>query len=61
MQTTTSTSVTQTSAVSLSTGLQIAATILLGTILLYGVGFASSDVAHNAAHDARHTFAFPCH
>jgi len=52
-------SVTQTSI--LSASLQISAAILLGTILLYGVGFASSDVAHNAAHDARHTFAFPCH
>ena len=59
MQTTLSTS--RTSSLTLSTGLQITAAIFLGAILLYGVGFAASDVAHNAAHDSRHTFAFPCH
>lgn len=35
--------------------------LLLGTFLLLGVGFASPDVIHNAAHDGRHAFAFPCH
>jgi cobalt transporter subunit CbtB len=35
--------------------------ILLGAILVYGVGFASPMAIHNAAHDARHAFAFPCH
>ena len=41
----------------------VAATVaaLLGTFLLIGVGFAHMDVLHNAAHDTRHTFAFPCH
>ncbi len=34
---------------------------LLGVFLLYGVGFAQPDVLHNAAHDGRHSFAFPCH
>lgn len=57
----TSLSTTRSSSLSLSAGLQIASAILLGMVLLYGVGFASSDVAHNAAHDSRHTFAFPCH
>lgn len=33
---------------------------LLGLIILYGVGFAPL-AAHNAAHDARHSTAFPCH
>lgn len=33
----------------------------LGLFLLYGAGLAQSDVLHNAAHDARHAFAFPCH
>jgi cobalt transporter subunit CbtB len=37
------------------------AAILLGVFLLYGVGFAGSQTIHNAAHDARHAFAFPCH
>ena len=58
---TTSLSTTHTSALTLSTSLQITAAIILGAVLLYGVGFAASDVAHNAAHDSRHTFAFPCH
>ena len=35
--------------------------IMLGAILLYGVGFASPMTIHNAAHDSRHAFAFPCH
>ncbi|MCP5421107.1 MAG: CbtB-domain containing protein [Gammaproteobacteria bacterium] len=33
---------------------------LLGLVILYGVGFAPL-AAHNAAHDARHSVAFPCH
>jgi cobalt transporter subunit CbtB len=37
------------------------AAILLGTFLVLGVGFAHSDILHNAAHDSRHSFAFPCH
>jgi cobalt transporter subunit CbtB len=43
---------------------RIAATLaaaLLGSFLVYGVGFAHSDTLHNAAHDGRHAFAFPCH
>ncbi len=35
--------------------------ILLGTFMLYGVGVAPLEAAHNAAHDSRHSFAFPCH
>lgn len=34
---------------------------LLGLFLIYGVGFAQPAAIHNAAHDARHSFAFPCH
>ena len=34
---------------------------LLGVFLLWGVGFAQPNVLHNAAHDARHAFSFPCH
>ena len=37
------------------------AAIVLGLLLLYGTGFAGSQTIHNAAHDARHAFAFPCH
>lgn len=33
----------------------------LGAVLLYFAGFSSMPVLHNAAHDTRHTAAFPCH
>ena len=35
--------------------------LLLGAFLVLGIGFAHSDTIHNAAHDTRHSFAFPCH
>lgn len=35
--------------------------LLLGAFFILGVGFAQPMVMHNAAHDARHAFAFPCH
>lgn len=34
---------------------------LLGVFLVYGAGFAQPSALHDAAHDARHAFAFPCH
>lgn len=34
---------------------------LLGVFILWGAGFAGPGVIHNAAHDARHAHAFPCH
>jgi len=34
---------------------------VLGVFILAGVGFAGASVLHNAAHDSRHSFAFPCH
>lgn len=34
---------------------------LLGAFILMGVGFANTDLAHNAAHDSRHANSFPCH
>ena len=33
----------------------------LGAFLVFGTGFAGSQTLHNAAHDSRHSFAFPCH
>lgn len=33
----------------------------LGLILLYAAGFASTDLLHNGAHDARHAAGFACH
>ena len=34
---------------------------LLGLFLIWGVGFSHIAVLHNAAHDTRHSLAFPCH
>jgi cobalt transporter subunit CbtB len=33
----------------------------LGTFLIFGVGFSHISAFHNAAHDTRHSNAFPCH
>lgn len=41
--------------------LQLAAAAALGLVVLYGVAFAESPVAHNAAHDVRHVTVKPCH
>lgn len=35
--------------------------ILFGVFLVLGTGFANSGTIHNAAHDSRHSLAFPCH
>lgn len=35
--------------------------LLLGAFLVLGTGLANSDTIHDAAHDSRHSFAFPCH
>jgi len=35
--------------------------LLLGGAIVWGVAFAPQAEAHNAAHDGRHVFAFPCH
>jgi cobalt transporter subunit CbtB len=43
------------------TGLAALVAVLLGGFLLLGVGFANPAKLHNATHDARHAFAFPCH
>ena len=33
---------------------------VLGIVVVLGVGFAPG-IAHEAAHDTRHTLVFPCH
>jgi len=38
-----------------------AVVLLFGMFLIYGVGFAQPQTIHNAAHDSRHSFTFPCH
>jgi len=44
-----------------SKNLQLFAAATLGLVILFGVAFAPMDMAHNAAHDTRHSVAFPCH
>lgn len=40
---------------------QLAAAAAVGMAVLYGVAFADSPLAHNAAHDVRHITVKPCH
>ena len=35
--------------------------MVLGGAIILLVGFSHIDAVHNAAHDTRHSFAFPCH
>ncbi len=35
--------------------------VAFAVLLIGGAGLANSTTLHNAAHDARHAFAFPCH
>jgi len=37
------------------------AAAVLGLFVLFVTGLAQPDFLHNAAHDSRHSFAFPCH
>jgi cobalt transporter subunit CbtB len=37
------------------------ASLIVGLACVYLVGFAPMMTVHNAAHDTRHTSAFPCH
>ncbi len=34
---------------------------VFGAIVIFAVGFLPMEAAHNAAHDSRHSLAFPCH
>ena len=53
------TSLTQVSSSSRTTQLLLAA--CLGIVIVGVVGFSHVEAAHNAAHDYRHSMAFPCH
>ncbi|GLK81125.1 CbtB domain-containing protein [Methylopila turkensis] len=44
-----------------SRAVSIVAAFLFGVIIIGGTGFAQMAVAHNAAHDHRHSIGFPCH
>ena len=35
--------------------------LVLGAALVYFAGFSHIAAVHNAAHDTRHSSAFPCH
>lgn len=35
--------------------------LLVGSFLIFGAGFAHSNVLHDTAHDVRHANGFPCH
>ncbi len=35
--------------------------LVFGAFIVLGAGFAHSQTIHDAAHDVRHAFAFPCH
>jgi cobalt transporter subunit CbtB len=35
--------------------------ILLGLFILSGTGMVEASALHDAAHDSRHSLAFPCH
>ena len=37
------------------------AALLLGIFVVFMVGFAGASVLHEAAHNTRHSIAFPCH
>jgi cobalt transporter subunit CbtB len=41
--------------------LQALVAMALGLFIVGVVGFSHIDVIHNAAHDVRHSNAFPCH
>lgn len=45
----------------ISKPLQLATIFLLGLVMLFGAGFVQTSAVHNAAHDVRHSLAFPCH
>jgi cobalt transporter subunit CbtB len=44
-----------------SRAMQLALAALLGIFFVGFVGFSHVEAAHNAAHDYRHSMAFPCH
>jgi cobalt transporter subunit CbtB len=44
-----------------SRAVQLALAALLGIFIVGFVGFSHVEAAHNAAHDYRHSMAFPCH
>ncbi|MEZ5538573.1 MAG: CbtB domain-containing protein [Pseudomonadales bacterium] len=58
---TAATSTVSTHAAVRTSALPAFASIAAGLLLIFAVGFSHMSAAHNAAHDTRHTAAFPCH
>ncbi|MEH6345203.1 MAG: CbtB domain-containing protein [Bermanella sp.] len=61
MLTQTTSTNTNSAEVKISNKSQILSAAILGFVIMMGVGLSPMEVAHNAAHDTRHSFAFPCH
>ena len=61
MHSSTTTELPRTSSAVNSLLLQLATGAALGMVVLYGVAFSESPLAHNAAHDVRHITVKPCH
>ncbi|EPJ46466.1 MAG: hypothetical protein OFPII_20390 [Osedax symbiont Rs1] len=61
MQNVQSSTTHQTASFAVSNTQQILVALGIGVALVLFIGFAPMELVHNAAHDARHAFAFPCH
>ena len=35
--------------------------LMFGALMIFGTGLAGADMLHDAAHDSRHAYGFPCH
>lgn len=35
--------------------------LMFGALMVFGTGLAGADIMHDAAHDSRHAYGFPCH
>lgn len=51
----------QVTSISTSKRTQLLSAAILGIVIIFAVGMMPVDVVHNAAHDTRHSFTFPCH
>jgi len=51
----------QTGTIPWATVYAVSAALIMGALIIGTVGFAGSEVLHNAAHDVRHGLSFPCH
>lgn len=58
---TTSHPIPRTAARPLSVAAQAVVAVVLGVLIVGIAGFSPLQAIHNAAHDTRHSNAFPCH